>query len=239
MIFVDAVNRVLVIEGVLGGDDDDITSFSSTQHASTIRTAKVAIQHELTYLTSHKFIPYERDQAVLSVLTGQRLWAPESDFVQFDGIPRLQQLDVSLVPIGSWVSLYPGGEQQIQSDYHRYQEDLGNPIWFYETNSMDTHRFGLYPLPSENRSYRYYFQKDVSVTNETDILPFFTEPQAQAFTMVAAERFKFLRLNQEERVRQYGSTPIDDSPVIEAHRAHLLRRIGIKDPPKGYGRRYA
>ena len=67
--FVDAVNRVMRIEGILRGDDDAITDFTSSQHAASIEFAKIAIQAELAWLTSLETldIPYERTTGTVTL----------------------------------------------------------------------------------------------------------------------------------------------------------------------------
>ncbi len=50
MTFLEAVNRVLRMEGIILGDDDDLTSFSDTQHAATQSMARIAIQSQLADL---------------------------------------------------------------------------------------------------------------------------------------------------------------------------------------------
>ena len=47
MDFVGAVNRLLRLNAIITGDDDNITTFSDTQHAAAISLAQIAIQDEL------------------------------------------------------------------------------------------------------------------------------------------------------------------------------------------------
>ena len=47
MDFIAAVNRVMRINTIIKGDDDNITTFSDTQHAASISLAQISIQDEL------------------------------------------------------------------------------------------------------------------------------------------------------------------------------------------------
>jgi hypothetical protein len=83
--FIQAVNRLLRINTIIQGDDDDITTFSDSQHAADISLAQIAIQSELTELISDRLIGYEKDSDSITLLTGTRTYALDSGFIRFYG----------------------------------------------------------------------------------------------------------------------------------------------------------
>jgi len=198
MTFLEAVNRVLRMEGIILGDDDDLTSFSDTQHAATQSMARIAIQSQLADLVSDGYIPYENSTGTITTVAGTRTYALASDFQRFqenfidklgsDNTPELR------------IIAYPGGESQLRKDFHEYQEDSGQPVWFYASHGS-TKQIGFHPVPDTDSAgtYRYYYEADVSVSTETDVLPLVTRTEAETFCRMAARHFKYMKSSPEVR----------------------------------------
>lgn len=233
--FVEAVNDVMVLDGILAGDDDTITSFSSTQHVASIRFAKRAIQQELAALVADETIPYERTSSTLTVST--RLVSLPSDFIRFqDERPWLHETDSGGVAKGNWIIEYPGGEERLRRVDIRYQENQGKPTYFYWPGGS-TKQLGFYNVPDATYYYRIYYEKDVSVTAESDTVPFVTATEVATFVEMAARRFKYLRSSPEVREGLFPQGLASD-PVINEARTKLLQLLRHKPARTMYGRRF-
>ena len=233
--FVDAVNDVMVLDGILAGDDDAITSFSSTQHVASIRFAKKAVQQELAALVADEAIPYERASATLTVST--RLVTLPSDFIRFqDERPWLYETDSGGTAKGNWIVEYPGGEERLRRRDIRYQENQNKPTWWYWPGGT-TKQLGFYNVPNGTYYYRIYYEKDVSVTNESDTVPFTTATETATFVEMAARRFKYLRSSPQARESLFP-TGLANDPVINESRTKLLQLLRHKPPRTMYGRRF-
>ena len=187
MNFLAAVNRIMRSEGIIRGDTDAATTFSDLQHGATISLAQIAVQDELNDILSDQLIAYEHSSlgSVVSVV-GQVSYALASDFIRFYGV-------ASLYDATNKVRLYeyPGGEARLQQTYFEYKTTQGTPqAWYFDATT--TKKIGLWPVPSAVKTYSYDYEKDVSVTNSSDTLPFHNESEAQAFCRLAARRFKYL-----------------------------------------------
>lgn len=233
--FVTAVNDVLVLDGILAGDDDTITSFDSTQHVASIRFAKKAIQQELAALVADETIPYERTSNTLTVAT--RLVSLPSDFIRFqDERPWLYETDSAGVAKGNWIIEYPGGEEKLRRVDVRYHENQNKPTYFYWPGGT-TKQLGFYNVPDSTYYYRIYYEKDVSVTDESDTVPFTTATEVATFVEMAARRFKYLRSSPEVREKLFPQGLAGDS-VINESRTKLLQLLRHKPPRTMYGRRF-
>jgi len=115
--FIDGVNRVLRINTIIQGDDDDITTFSDTQHASDISLCQIAIQSELTSLIADRLISYEKDSATITLLTGTRTYALDSGFIRFYGKNPSFYDSTENVRIYE----YQGGEDSLRDTDYQYQ----------------------------------------------------------------------------------------------------------------------
>ena len=94
MNFLEAVNRVLRLEAVLQGDDDDLTSFTQTQHAATSSLAQLAIQSQLADLVSDGFIDYEDAEGTFTSTNLTRTYSLASDFQRMQEL-FIEELDSS------------------------------------------------------------------------------------------------------------------------------------------------
>lgn len=233
--FVSAVNDVLVSDGIIAGDDDDVTSFSSTQHVASIRFAKRAIQQELAALVADEHIPYEHATDVLTV--SSREVALASDFIRFqDRRPWLYETDSGGTEKGNWIVEYPGGEESLRRVDTRYRIVQNKPTYWYWPGGT-TKKLAFYNVPDATYYYRYFYEKDVSVTNESDTMPFVTATEVATFVEMAARRFKYLRSSPTQREALFPKGLANDS-VIDDARTKLLQLLRYKPPNTKYGRRY-
>ena len=85
--FLDAVNRILRTNGIIRGDDDEVTTFNDVQHNATLNLAKIAVQDELVEFVSDRLVPLEQTTGTMDVSSGVRTYTLASDFVQFYGHP--------------------------------------------------------------------------------------------------------------------------------------------------------
>ena len=72
MIFLDAVNRIMRITGIIRGDVDAITTFSDLQHGASINLAMIAVQDTFTDLMAFYDFPAERASGSITLLNGTR-----------------------------------------------------------------------------------------------------------------------------------------------------------------------
>ena len=222
MNFLAAVNRLLAAEGYLSGDGDEIATFSDLQHKATTRIARIAIQDELSELASDIQLPYEKTTTgSIVTVQGTRTYALASDFVRFIGKPMIfcSADNVELFE-------YPGGEDNLKLADFQYKTTEGNPYaWYLEGGT--TKQVSFYQVPQSGKVYSYDYEKDVSVTNSTDTLPFHNEIEAQAFCRLAQRRFKML-------VKDDDVAKLLNDPEHIKGKATLASLIVGKAPPKSY-----
>jgi hypothetical protein len=84
MTFIEAVNRIFRLNGLIRGDTDPITSFTQTQHNASMTVAKIAVQDELIDLVSSRMIDYERTSGTLTMVAGTRVYDLPTDFRSFE-----------------------------------------------------------------------------------------------------------------------------------------------------------
>lgn len=224
MIFLDAVTRIMRAETILRGDTDAPTTFSDLQHGATIALAQVAIQDELNDLTSDVTLPYEKTTTgSITTVNGTRSYSLASDFTRFFGVPMLLTGTTQLFE-------YRGGEEKLKVVFPGYKTDAGTPTWFY-FDYTTTKKIAFYSVPTGATTYTYDYEKDVSVTNATDTLPFHNEMEAQAFCRLAARRFKYLYQGLE-------IAGLVQDPEHQKARAVLAAMIIGKSPAKSYTAAY-
>jgi hypothetical protein len=228
MTFLEAVNRLMRLATVMQWDDDDITSFSQTQHGATISLARQAIQHVTNDLIADRFLFPEDAQATITTVSGTQTYAIASDFVRFkDKRPWFFQTD-SGVPNSQFLSEYPGDEAALKKQVPKYETQTGTPQWFYFTNDQE---IGIYPVPGAVFVYRYEYQKDVMPEVESDSLPVQSTQMGYAYVDMATRIFTFLFTQQ----------PIDGAQgdVIYSRAKAALMALNVKEPPSNrYGFRY-
>ena len=203
MTFLEAVNRLLRINTIIRGDDDAITTFSDTQHSADISLAQIAIQDELTEIISEKLIPYEHTTDTIALVSGQRSYALNTNFIRFFGTPSfLDTTDNTLI------FEHKGGEQALMILDTYYKTVTGSPMYFYWDNTT-TKKVGFYNVPSasfDSRSLSYDYEKSVMVTSSTDTMPFHNNEENYAFVSMAAQRFKFMNEKKELGELMHNST---------------------------------
>jgi hypothetical protein len=224
MNYLGAVTRIMRAETIIRGDTDAPTSFSDLQHGATIQLAQIAVQDELNELTSDNLLPYEKtNTGSITTAAGTRSYSLASDFVRFYGTPMLLTGTTQLFELR-------GGEDKAKLVYPGYKTDPGTPYWWYQ-DFTTTKKIAFYPVPTSAVTYTYDYERDVSLTSETDPLPFHNEQEAQAFCRLAARRFKFL-------YQEKDTANLMGDPEWQKARAALAAMIVGKAPPKSYAAVY-
>lgn len=225
MNFLAGVNRVLRINTILRGDDDDIVSFNDVQHNATMNLAIIAIQDELIDIVSDKLVSYEYATGSITTSAGVATYSLPSDFVQFFGLPKFLAGTRFIVE-------YPGGLKRLELDNINYDTQSGAPTWWYFLPST-TKQVSFTPIPNSAETLTFKYEKDVSVTAGTDTLPFQNEIEAQAFVAAAARRFKFLY----EDAQNVDGVLLGD-PSYQTAKGRLVRLMTGKNPISTYGYQY-
>ena len=230
MNFLAGVNRILRANGIIRGDTDTLASFSDTAHNSTSQLAQIAIQTEITELSSKSNFPYQhKTTGTLTMVAGTRTYALATDFIQLWGRPAFFYDAASQFTILT----YPGGENRLRTDIQTYRTDPGYPLFFYFELST-SQEVSFYPVPSTTYNglvLIYDYSAAVNVLVETDTLPLQTTDQSYAFVDMASRRFKFLFEGKID-------IPMDSDPVYREARARLFSLMGWKQPPRAYGKSY-
>jgi hypothetical protein len=223
------LNRLLRINNVIKGDDDIITTFSDTQHASDIELGQISIQDELNDLISDHFIGYEDAQTSFTSVASTTTYALATDFIRFIGKKPFLYDSTNNVQIFE----YHGGKDSLRHFVLDYATVTGDPHWWY-IEPDTTKKISLYPTPdSSNASkvYTYDYEKDVSVTDSTDTLPFTNTITYQSFISMAARRFFFMLSEQ----------PLGDlnkDATYSSAKSRLVSLMRHKNPPNRYGRKH-
>ena len=235
--FVDAVNRILRIEGIISGDDDEIADFTSTQHVASIQVAKIAIQNEIAYFADELKLPYERTTGTVTATTSTRTYSLPTDFIRFTAEPMLWEVGSDGEVDHTFVSRVD--EDHVRRVDASYETLEGTPTWFYFIGST-TYQIGLYPVPDSGNNaqiYKFWYDKSINVTTSTDSVPFITTEQFNAFCNSAARQFKFLRLRPDERNVLFPQG-LERDAELETMRATVIRQTMPFKYPEKYGRRY-
>lgn len=230
MTFLSAVNRMLQLNGIIRGDTDPLTSFSDTNHASTSAIAQLAVQTEITELSSKGELPFQhKTNGSITLATSTRTYSLASDFIQlwatypffYDSTNQYQ------------IPQYPGGEEQLRIVIPTYRTDPGYPLYFYFELGT-SQQVSFYPVPDASRNglvLAYDYSAAVNVSASSDNIPLATTDQQYAFVEMAARRFKFL---YEGKV----DIPMDSDPVYREARSRLFALLKWKQPARRYGRAY-
>lgn len=230
MQFLDAVNRLLRIEGIIRGDTDVLTAFTNTNHNSTSQVAQIAIQSEIAEASSRGLLPYQHTiNSTLTMVTNQRSYPLPANFIQLWGSPPFF-LDLTR---NYQIVEYSGGENHLRNDIINYRTQYGSPNYFYfELGTTQEVSFFQVPNVSINGTvYNYDYSASVNVLNPGDTIPFPTIDQQYSFCDMAARRFKFLFEGKVDM-------PIDQDPVYREARARLYALIKGKQPSNRYGSVY-
>jgi len=230
MTFIEAVNRMLRLSTLMQWDDDDIVSFSNTQHAGNISLCRQAVQHVLNDLVADEFLWDEDATDNITTVASTRTYSLPSDFVQFQtDRPWLYRLTgVAGTDAENFISEYPGGEENLQRAVYQYTSQTGTPQWYYFTADQT---IGFYPIPDSAEVYRLDYEKNVMVTAESDTLPFDSDQKGYAFVDMATRIFTFLFTRQP-------LDGIENDVIYKRAKGALLSLNKKKDPVKRYGYRY-
>ena len=230
MDFLGAVNRVLTNAFILKGDDDLLTNFNDNQHEATLRVAKNAIQTELNSFMSFYSADYERAQTLGSITTvaGTRVYSLPADFVRFWGDhPYL----VNDTDDADRLYEYRGGEDRLRRHHHDYKTNEGKETsWYWSQNTSK--EIGLFQVPDDARTYDFEYEKDVSVSNSTDTIPFASEAESEAFADMASRRFVYM-VEQERDLAN-----LENDGQYQVAQGTLMNFLRHRNPPKSYGKSY-
>jgi len=228
MTFLESINRMLRLATVMQWDDDDITSFSQTQHGATISLARQAIQHVTNDLIADRFLFPEKADSTITTADGTQKYTLASDFVRFEDKNNFFFQTDSGIPNSQFLSEYPGYEAALKKQVPKYASTTGTPQWYYFTDDQE---IGIYPVPGSVLVYRYDYQKDVMPENESDSLPVQSEQMAYAYVDMATRIFSFL----------FAQQPIEgfEKDVIYLRAKAALMALNVKEPPSNrYGYSY-
>jgi len=242
MKYVEGVNRILRKQGIIQGDDDAITSFSSTQHVGAIELAKIAIQDEVDELATNNLLTFALTTSDSSFVTivGTSVYALATNFLRFtEDKPCLYELDISTGnETGVIIPEQQGGVEQLrkQIPQHRNTDVTGSAISWYHYPKSGHNFIRIYPRADAVRQYRYwYVTTNTTPTDEDHLLPFTMERQARMFINVAARRFDIMFKSGPKEV----SDVIQSDPVLLGQRASLIDALRYKTANKRRGRRFS
>lgn len=231
MTFLEAVNRVLRLNGIIRGDTDTVATFTDTAHNATLNLAIVAIQDELGDLISDKMIPYEMGAGTITLVSGTRTYSLASDFVRFYGKGFFYD------STRNWeVFEYDGGRENLQLEIPNYKTTSGTPIsWYWEPGP--TKVVGFYQVPNSSGGvYSYDYEASVMVTDSTDTMPFHNDEENYQFCIMCARRFKVLFEDVEKASDVVGALDMDRT-YARARRA-LINMIRGTNQPNKYSATY-
>lgn len=235
MNFLEGVNRVLRSNGILKGDDDDLASFNETQHSATVSLAKISIEDALGSLVSNNFIPFEEAVGEITLVNNTRLYTLPTDFVRFQG-PRdhlVMHRITSMVADNHYIPHIE--EEFLRRNFPDYRERTGEVLQFYIPRGT-TKQVGFWYVPNSNEDgkvYRYYYEKDVSVTVEADDLPFHNTLEANIFIRMASRYFTIL-YQQVGKPNANDPSVFELDPVLTSLRAQLLDTLRPYAPNRKY-----
>jgi len=226
--FLDAVNRVLRINHIIKGDDDNVTSLSDTQHSADIEIAQIAIQSEITDLVANQIIGYELTSDSITLATGTQTYSLNSNFVRFYG-ERPSFYDAT-----DNIRIYEaaGGMDRLRDSDYKYDTTQGSPIcWYWYPGT--SYKVGFYNIPDSSYNGRvltYQYEKSVMVTNATDTMPFITTEAYLSFCDAAARRF--------HQIDNTILVPLEQDGIWSDSRSRLQQILRPTNPSKKYGRKH-
>lgn len=228
--FIDAVNQVLRRDGIIRGDDDNLTTFTDTTHNATSQMAQISVQDEITSLISDSLLNYQHKTSTVTMATGTRSYALPADFISMFGKIPLFYYSANNTQIYE----FPGGEDVLRVSYFDYKTTQGTPNYFYfEKGTTKQVSFWLVPDSTFNGIvFNFDYMADVNVTNSTDTLPFQNTDEFNTFCGMAAIRFKYL-FREELRNEDF-----DKDPQYKKYRSTFLKLTRGKKLTTRYGSVY-
>jgi hypothetical protein len=231
--FLEAVVRIMRLNGHIRGDTDAPTSFADTAHNSTIQIAQLAIQDELTNLSADRSIPYEKSSTSVTLATGTRTYTLPGDFIGFFGVAHFYDATDN-----RQIFEFPGGLENIQLIDYQYATNTGTPMnWYWEPSS--TKKVGFYQVPNSTYSGRvltYDYETSILVTAASDTMPFHNAEEGNSFCAMAGRRFKYLF--EDVKDTQDIQNILDNDLSYRTSKGTLLRLISGKNPPGRYAPMY-
>ncbi len=230
MTYLEAVNRIFRSTGILRGDDDEITLFTDTQHAAAIALAKIAVEDQLGSLIGDEILQIETTDATIDLVNGTRTYALASDFHKMRQM-RFLYVDSSSESENTWVEACNrnADEMELAFQIQDYREQTGDPTSWYWASAANA-LVGFYPVPTSAQKLRYYYEKEQLVTDETDVLPFHTETQAQQFARLAQRQFELTFESKSDLVS------IEQDPGMLTQRGVLMQMLSRNARTASYGR---
>ena len=228
MDFLGAVNRVLVNNTIIKGDDDLVTTFSDAQHEATIRFARNSITSELNNLSAFFSFPVEKVQSTITTVAGTRTYALPIDFVKFWGTDQFLYLTTDN---SQRCYEWSGGENKLRQDDFLYLTNEGFEQWWYFDDATSTKNLNFYQVPDDARTWIFDYEKTVGVSVAADELPFQNELESEAFADMCARRFKFMIGQNDVQNLEF------DAEYIFA-RSTLFNLVGAKNRRNKYGKLY-
>lgn len=230
MTFLEAVNRVMRLSGIIRGDTDTVSTFNDTAHNATLNLAIVCIQDELGDLISDKMIPYEMGSGTVTLVAGTRTYSLASDFIRFYGNAFFYRSASNFE-----IYEYPGGRVALQSEIPNYKTASGSPInWYWEPAT--TKQVGFYQVPNASDTLTYDYEKSVMVSASTDTIPLHNTEEANQFCVLASRRFKVL-FEDADKLSDIQAVLDNDQTYRRAKRS-LFHLIKGENAPNTYSVQY-
>lgn len=236
MTFLEAVNRILRLNGIIRGDTDTVSTFSDTQHNASMNLAIVAVQDELTRLIAERLIPKERSTTgSITLATNTRVYNLATDFIGFYGEPHFYNASEN-----RQIYEYPGGLKKIQVDIYNYATQYGQPNWWYWEPGDTTYKqvgFFLVPSSSENGEvWTYDYEASVMVSAVSDNLPFHNTEEDYSFVGLCARRFKYVFEDVKNEADIVAI--LDRDQTYRSYKSTLYKLLKGQDATKRYGYLY-
>lgn len=233
MTFLEAVVRIMRLNGHIRGDTDAPTSFNDTAHNSTMQIAQIAIQDELVNLSADRSIPYEKSSTSIGLTTGTRTYSLPGDFISFFGVPHFYD-DTG----NRQIYEFPGGLEALQIVDYKYATVTGTPnYWYFEPAT--TKKVGFYQVPNSTYngvSLSFDYETSILVTNSSDTMPLHNTEESNAFCAMAGRRFKYLF--EDMTGKQDIQAILDQDLSYRTAKGTLVRLITGKNPPGRYAPAY-
>jgi len=225
--FLDAVNRVLRTNTLIRGDDDNVTTFSDVQHNASLNLAMIAIQDELTEISSERLIDLELLEGSITTSSGVRAYALPTNFIRFSEDAFFYRASSNrLVPE------YPGGRAKLRREIYDYKTQMGEPNWWYcEPSTQKT--VGFFQVPNQAITYTYDYQRSLYVSVAADEMPFHNQEEADSFCQMASRRFKYM-FERAENVQ----VRVENDAIYKSAKTRLYNLFRPTRAPRAYGRMY-
>lgn len=231
--FLQCVDRMLRRNGIYGSDSATISGFTGTAYDSAITVARLAVQDELVELTADRIIPREgHTTGTITTTADQRVYFLPSGFVRFFGEARMRNQAKN-----RWIVEYEGGLSQLQSDLINWDDQRGEPLyWYWEPSTLTSKGIGFWQVPNGTYLISYEYETSVMVQNAADQLPFHSLEEGYAFAEMAARRFR-LTYDPPRGVQDFV-TLLQSDGTYKTAKARFLQTMKGRNPINQYGSSY-